>query len=48
MSSKEISIKGEHFYDKITRITKVLSEEDKFKDVSAMIVNLGLVKNDDT
>ena len=47
-SSKEIHIKSDHFYDKISRIVKVMSTEPSFEDTAAMLVNLGVVKNDDT
>lgn len=46
--SKEIVIKGDNFYSKIDRITKIFQNESIFRDVDALVVNLGLVKDDDT
>jgi nucleosome binding factor SPN SPT16 subunit len=49
MSSKnEIVIKAENFYDKVQRICHVLNNDSQFTNVQALIVNLGLVKDDDT
>lgn len=46
--SKEIVIKGDNFYQKIERITKILNNEQLYANVDALVVNLGLVKDDDT
>ena len=44
--SKEIVIKGENFYSKASRIAHVLNES-QFEGIEAMLVNLGVVKEDD-
>ena len=45
--SKDIIIKADNFFQKIDRISKIL-KEDQFASTEALIVNLGIVKDDDT
>ena len=44
----EIAISTGNFYDKVARIVNVLESEDKFNNVLAFIINLGLVKDEET